>query len=403
MGTSSSKPETIPSVSVPGQRSAKDVTKEPLIKSYINPLTFIQLFKNYDISNGIKLFPMIERPAVEGPARYSDEKQFFEKLLSKYETDEPVFKQDINRSFSHILVDFLRYFMKVPLEATCSESLRYVSSIAILSINSNGEFVLEGTGSPRQTVYTAIITPDDIDEYIKKKYSTPSFPLLRFQSDLKEKLLLEYKFLQDNATVSQIEAIQLELEVCGSKYYILELGDYRAIDKGAHSNLIIIDRTDKKIFYIEPQFYGTDNDTFRQTMLNYVERKKLFFKKFLKLVDIEDYTVIYPVSAAPQSIAEDRNCLFWTFLITCVFLLNPEVTSIDKISTAIIQKYPTKEKLLEYIDNFKFMLYTIKNASEDIQTPLIKPQGTIKAGKRKNKSKFKNHKTRKHTKPKKRS
>ena len=72
---------------------------------------------------------------------------------------------------------------------------------------------------------------------------------------------------------------------------------------------------------------------------------------------IKPYEIITPTKTCPQIIADDRNCMFWTMLLTLHCVLNPHIKTIDEISTKLLKKYPDKDTLGKYMNEFKFQTY----------------------------------------------
>jgi len=132
---------------------------------------------------------------------------------------------------------------------------------------------------------------------------------------------------------------------------MIPYGIVRFLSTG-HQNLIILDKVNKQVIYIEPQYYG--NTTKVGKRLTDEQNKRL--DRLLQEFGIPEYQRVLPVTVYPQSIAYDENCMFWTFLITVTFLMNPSVRNPDLIAQAIIKKYPTQQTLIEYIEGFRAIL-----------------------------------------------
>ena len=162
--------------------------------------------------------------------------------------------------------------------------------------------------------------------------------------------IIEGSEFLNNFYSNNFDLIKQEFETCQYLQYFIPLTTFNVYSSVGHQNLLLFNKEDKRVTWIEPQYDS-----------NISERNKKLVEdiilKILKFLGIKpsEYTIDLPTKECPQSITMDRNCMFWTLLLTITLIDNPKST-IDEVSSAILKKYPTKEVLSKYIENFKVIL-----------------------------------------------
>ena len=158
----------------------------------------------------------------------------------------------------------------------------------------------------------------------------------------------------DNLTVrkkflgNDLDQIKEEFEECKNLQYFIYVALFNIRpETGGHANLLLLNKDDKRVTWIEPQYDQNITERNKKLITNVIV-------KLLKHLGIppNEYTIDLPKGQCPQAITQDTNCMFWTFLLTVFLVFNPKST-IDEVRSAIIKKYPTKELLSKYVESFK--------------------------------------------------
>lgn len=271
----------------------------------------------FDVIDGVKIFKFADIP----------------KLIDKRDTNlRHYFREDYNG----MIVKVLKFV--VPNDETisyCSQSLEIPKMLYIDNKNT-----LTNQTNP------------------EKKYHRIKIPL---QNQEKVKEYLKQYNINDNPNIKEgrshliamndndFQAIKDEFQQCNYLQYFIPLATFQLYDPVGHSNLLLFNKDDRRVTWIEPE-YSEDIQSkplITQTIINLL--------KYLELNPTE-YNLDLPTKQCPQAITLDDNCMFWTFLLTMHLILNPKST-IDEVSSAMIKKYPTKELLSNYIENFKGFIY----------------------------------------------
>lgn len=108
--------------------------------------------------------------------------------------------------------------------------------------------------------------------------------------------------------------------------------------------MLVISKNRGIVYWIEPQTNVVDDD--------YTKELNKSIKKIVEDLGMADPTIINPVEVCPQTIADDSNCMFWTYIIFILILLNPDKDH-NLLVKQFLSKYPTKEALTRYVDGFK--------------------------------------------------
>jgi hypothetical protein len=348
----------------------KPTPKSSVVKNYINPVFFINELKKYDNVDGINLFPKIDidNYILDTIGENSAAEEFLMKLKGIDESSESL-RTLLQKDYQSIIIEFLKAFKDVRVNLDiCGENVKYINVVYAGLDSENRLSIIDITQTKPSNVrehLAHIIKPEDIDVYLNEVKQSASKSNIVVSPTFEETLRKKVETLDNSNKINQIKR---ELTECTSQYYLIPVGSFPLITRSGHSNLMIVNKQNKQVFYIEPQFYGTDTETLKQKSSRVFSLQKGFIVKILNLLELYGYKVVYPVTAYPQSIANDRNCLFWTFLITCLFLINPQVERPDDIAKAILKKYPLKEDLVEYIETFKNIVYIIHDSIQSLKT-----------------------------------
>lgn len=144
------------------------------------------------------------------------------------------------------------------------------------------------------------------------------------------------------------ETIKKKFRECASSnYFTVYLSLKPLTDQlgtSAHANMLVIAKNRGVVYWIEPQT--------KLMEVNYTNELHKSIKKLVEDLGMADPTIINPVQVCPQTITGDLNCMFWTYLIFILILLNPNKDHNDLVKQ-FLSKYSTKELLTRYIDGFK--------------------------------------------------
>jgi hypothetical protein len=315
-----------------------------------------------DNVNGVNILPLINLEGIN-----IDNTQILDDFLRKNQS----------RNFIDNIISFLKSIkldLRIEKSSLCGDVLRFIPEgvyfnhdskfnklkdnefISNLSKNNKKQLV-NSWGSTRQHVgkriLIEIVSETDI-ELLKQKINERFILLPTFEEQF-------YKDIKGIVSMlkAQLETIKKELFECSNQYYLVSLSTIVLFNNYGHQNFLIFDKVNEIVIYIDPQYYG-----YRTEIGRYLTaQQNLILTKVLERLGIPEYNKVLPYTPFPQSIANDENCMFWTFLVTICFLLNPNTTSPDEIADAITTKYPDRESLLKYIESFKEILarFLLKN------------------------------------------
>jgi hypothetical protein len=113
-----------------------------------------------------------------------------------------------------------------------------------------------------------------------------------------------------------------------------------------HANMLVIAKNRGVVYWIEPQAEPGDSQVYTKELSNSI-------KRLVEDLGMPDPTIVNPVEVCPQAITNDENCMFWTYIIFMLILLNPQERDHNKLVKQFLEKYPTKEALTRYVDGFK--------------------------------------------------
>jgi hypothetical protein len=215
-----------------------------------------------------------------------------------------------------------------------------------------------------------IVTKVTIDDktYIKSPvfgaYTLPQAKAALEQSSLNEIMKLKLENLLTTASVianipEDITNVKKSFKECASEsLFVIKLTAvplYRHIPKPgdpyvSHANILVIAKNRGIVYWIEPQ--TTVNPMYENLMISSI-------KKLVTDIGMVDPTVINPVEVCPQALTKDNNCMFWSYVIFLLIMLNPYERDHNVLIKRFMEKYSTKEALTSYIDGFKRMLLPI--------------------------------------------
>lgn len=314
-------------------------------KYYSNPLVVLQSLNELDNAYGIDLLPYIDETKQKQINPYNnDAKKTAEEQASNI-------RQQLAPIYAKILILFLKTYKKslrIDLTSLCSEQLRVLEEIYFIKIDNQFSRLYNYSNKyekPNSKYRHMFLNESDIEVFSNE------YPDTSYDSPTVKSQIIESIRKYTSKTVKQINQIKKEFESCKNQYYIIPYATLRLYTPG-HQNLIILDKVNKRVIYIEPQYYGS----IEKRGQDMTDEEQDRVNRILQELGLTDYTKVLPVIEYPQSIANDKNCMFWTFLITVTFLLNPQATNPDQIAAAIIKKYPDRDSLVKYIEGFRFVL-----------------------------------------------
>jgi hypothetical protein len=299
------------------------------------------------------------------------------------------------RRFEYVINTFFRVFVnKID---TCTEVMSVPNSILLNNKNKAINYeskTVANKFAKKIDIDKALITLDDFNSFFSKNNIQPLTDDPRSPNEempkIKERIDL---ILAENN--QSIDKIKHEFEACSHYQYFIPLTVYKIHSRMSHQNLLLFNKQDKVVTWIEPQYDVERYPEHRENKPVYLIIRDLINKLLAVLIEDEaerkQYSIDMPSGMCPQSVTLDYNCVSWTVLLALTMVLNPNYT-IDEASRAII--YETKDKrrtdieVGQIINNFKCYLFDYFR------------MGGQNAGKRRktNKSKLNNRKTRRNKK-----
>jgi hypothetical protein len=172
------------------------------------------------------------------------------------------------------------------------------------------------------------------------------------KSQLKN-MLITSKYALYASHSADIETIKKQYKECLSNdLFVVHLTIYPISDTGlsghiTHANILVISKARGTVYWIEPQ--TTLNTAYEELMIKSI-------KKLVSEIGMTDPEVINPVETCPQMIAGDKNCMFWSYIILLLILLNPGVRDHNTLIKGFMNKYSTKEALINYMNGLKLFM-----------------------------------------------
>lgn len=330
---------------------------DEIVRHQINPLNVVKDAVQTELVDGVQILKFSDR---------------VEKIDVIKQSIDSTVREELNNHYAKILLSFLKNARNISVDSKslCGEELNFMTGIKMIFEENNDKTVpkkIVGLYSinkdfPNKLEITIGNRPNDvifdINDFSKR------FPGImnptKYISEEKyneTKKIISYIFNSYN-NAQKFETLRNEFSKCTNPYYVIPIvyiqsfGDGEG--SGGHQNLLLLDKLNQAAVYIEPEFYGTSDMDIQKRQSGRIHNT---IDRILKELNIPEYKHVIPVTPYPQSITDDTNCMFWTFLITVNYIVNTKSISPDQIANAIIKKYPTREQLLEYIEGFKEKLY----------------------------------------------
>lgn len=370
-----------------------------LIEHEINPLNVVKDIVQTELVDEVQILKFNEQLRNSERKLRGDYSYEISDYYTKKKDDD--LRINLAYNYSTILLSFLKNVRNISVEtkSVCGEVLRFITGFDMMFTNA-----ADGTEKTVGMYYWNMDFPNAVRGKLGGNNHV-FFDLNDIQQKLPGLLNPDYYINQEKYedtmwalssyfngygnSAKVFETIRNEFSKCKNQYYLIPIQYYQKYandtGNGGHQNLLLLDKLNEAAVYIEPQFYGSYNIKIQQEsgrIHNTIDR-------VLKELNIPEYKHVIPVTPYPQSIADDDNCMFWTFLITVNYIINSKSISPDKIATAIIKKYPTRKQLLEYIEGFKEKLHFYIEAMKKLKGD------NVFAGKRKPKRKTMRKRTRK--------
>lgn len=147
------------------------------------------------------------------------------------------------------------------------------------------------------------------------------------------------------------ETIKTKFREClSSNFFVIALSTVPLSDilgVSNHANMLVISKSRGTVYWIEPQ----GSPSYAESDYSQLMGKSI--KKLVTDLGMADPTIVNPVTVCPQTISDDINCQFWSYIIFFLLMLNPREQDHNKLIQKFMQKYSTKEALTRYIDGFK--------------------------------------------------
>jgi hypothetical protein len=245
-----------------------------------------------------------------------------------------------NQNFHTAIIKLLK--QQVPDNKTVSYCSQPLSFPRILYVDKTK--TLTDSKNPEKIQYAlknAISTKEQLRDFLKKSNIMDNPSVTEGKSYIMA--------LDEN----DFNSIKIEFQECTNLQYFIPLTTFPIYNNFGHQNLLLFNKDDKRVTWIEPQYEDAK-----------FEGDKILIKdiiiKLLKFLELNpsEYTLDLPSKQCPQSITLDDNCMFWTLMLSMFLMLNPKST-IDEVSSAILEKFPTKELLSKFIENFKVGAYNL--------------------------------------------
>jgi hypothetical protein len=176
--------------------------------------------------------------------------------------------------------------------------------------------------------------------------------------DLPFKTLAEAqeKFRSYKASAEASGATKILLPV-NKRYIRLNKRNSMGIDQiqSSHANHLLIDLATKKYMLIEPQMpvYDHTKKMSEQFLIwaHYRILDRLGDDLIKPVFGDEFESVEVARRSCPQSIVRDKNCIWWSFMLTYLYISNMETTDINYIGKKIVSKYGAE--LPDLMNSFK--------------------------------------------------
>lgn len=271
--------------------------------------------------------------------------KFPTKPLITTEQDEDL-RSDLTYGFSRMFSNFLKKNINMSEEDKqkfniCTESLK----IPLFMFYDPTTKALKTFDEKKKLTSYAFKNPIFSAKKIVEKLKQNNFILDKPQSDLGE------NYFEEKFVTNSLFLLKEEFKDCNYFQYFIPLVVFNIDSKVSHQNLLLINKNDQVVTWIEPQFDSKIIGTERVTLIRNTINTLLDFLIQDKKIR-QEYQIDYPAKICPQAITLDKNCMFWSFLLAMELVINNNST-IDEVSEAMLKKFPDKKSLSEYMNNFK--------------------------------------------------
>jgi len=252
------------------------------------------------------------------------------------------------RSFSTMFSNFLKKNINFTGDSDtniCTESLSIPLIIFLdpstLSVKDVDESLQKHEPLKFLALKDPIFTFDDFNRYLKSH---------NYKIDNTPKGIMYRHYVEDRLLLNSLYRIKEEFNKCNHLQYFIPLVTINVYSKTSHQNLLIINKNDRVVTWIEPQYDPKITPDSAPLILKTINTllDQLIEDPLLR----NDYQIDYPTKICPQAIAEDKNCMFWTFLLAMHLFINNNST-IDEVTQSMLTKFPDKKSLNAYMNDFK--------------------------------------------------
>lgn len=343
----------------------------------------------FEVINGIKLIKFRERDDL---------------------IDDTVLKRVLNRYYTQVLLDALKILHKGINFDKCGETIKIPYFIKYLEVDGKKTIVTPETSDNKNAkallLKKPIFTKNSLIRTLEANNINIDESLFKTSSFLRYLDRDNYENNETNET--SITNIGNEYAKCKYFQYFIPLGIFGVYDPSGHSNLLLFNKSKKIVTWIEPK-YDPDDTLYVSTKeliintIRYILREALnrsAFNETGKIMDsdllqdeVDKFSIDVPRQICPQAIAKDKNCMFWTFLLTLTLVENPDAT-IDDVSSSYLKKYRKAVDLSRLMNNFKGFLFDLAETQESENNEELTPEEPTPGGKRRKTIRNKAHKRR---------
>lgn len=188
----------------------------------------------------------------------------------------------------------------------------------------------ESMGGTTPAVLTdLLLTVDEVRTYVENL----GIPLMATE--------ISKSFQEQKTTV--LDSVSKSLNACTKRYFILSARIVPIGNYVGHQTILLFDREKKECVIIEPKFP-------LKSVVN-------LYKQLLeRLGKDKEYALVEPSEQCVQTIAKDRNCMYWSLLLVTKYIQGSFPT-IDAVSRTIFAGKPSAESLRAMIETFKYELF----------------------------------------------
>lgn len=157
------------------------------------------------------------------------------------------------------------------------------------------------------------------------------------------------------------EDVKKEFQACADYLIFLNVstGADAAGQVTGHQNALYIRKSDKKVFWIEPQHSESTGSL--------EEEVRPFIDEIIKQLGIADYTLVVPEETCVQAVAEDNNCVFWSMLLYQL-IMEGKADTTGQASKIVLGRFKTPEELRTFVEQLKSTWYYHVFQKTDVPT-----------------------------------